>query len=238
MTLTHIASAELVKLRTLPVVTAAVLGTIATAIVLAAAIAASSTVPTSAVQVTLTTIPFLQIGVILLGVLTVATEYQGTQIRTTLTATPCRLRTLAGKSLAFLVTAVVTSGIAVGTGWSAAAITLSVRQLAPAGDVNLWRTVGAAVYLVLIGSLAFALTVLLRSLIPPLVTMLSLVLIVSPLAGSLTEHARWLPDKAGSLLYLIDTDAVLTAGTGTLVLLAWVTTAGIAAGAAFIRRDA
>lgn len=238
MTLTHIASAELVKLRTLPVVTAAVLGTIATAIVLAAAIAASSTVSISAVEVILTTIPFLQIGVILLGVLTVATEYQGTQIRTTLTATPCRLRTLAGKSLAFLVTAVVTSGIAVGTAWSVAAITLSVRQLASAGDVNLWPSVGAAVYLVLIGSLAFALTVLLRSLIPPLVTMLSLVLIVSPLAGGLTEHARWLPDKAGSLLYLTDTDAVLTAGTGALVLLAWVTTAGIAAGAVFIRRDA
>lgn len=237
MTLTRITSAELVKLRTLPGVTATVLGTIAAAIVLAAAIAASSTAPISAVQVTLATIPFLQIGVILLGVLAVATEYQGSQIRTTLTATPRRLSVLAGKSLAFLVTAVVASGGAVGAGWITAAIILSVRQLTAASDTNMWPAIGAAVYLVLIGALAFALTVLLRSLIPPLVTMLSLVLIVSPLAGSLTEHARWLPDRAGSLLYLTDTDTVLTAGTGALVLLAWGTAAGIVASATFTRRD-
>ncbi|MGO1506923.1 MAG: hypothetical protein ACTIAA_01645 [Microbacterium sp.] len=237
MTLARITSAEAVKLRTLPVVTASVLGTIVTAIVLAAAIAASSTVPISAVQVTLATVPFLQIGIILLGVLAVATEYQGSQIRTTLTATPRRLSLLAGKSLAFLVTAIVASGIAVGAGWVTAAITLSVRQLAATSDVGMRPTAGAAVYLVLIGALAFALTVLLRSLIPPLVTMLSLVLIVSPLAGSLTEHARWLPDKAGSLLYLTDTDPVLTAATGTLILLAWIAAAGIAASATFTRRD-
>ncbi len=238
MALPRIASAELIKLRTLPIVTATVLATVGAAIVLSAAIAASSTVPISAVQVTLATIPFVQIGVILLGVLTVATEYQSGQIRTTLAATPRRLSALAGKSLAFLVTAVVTSGVAVGAGWSVAAFTLSTRQLATASAVNTWPIVGAAVYLVLIGSLAFAVTVLLRSLIPPLVSMLSLVLIVSPLAGSLTEHARWLPDKAGSLLYLTDTDAVLTAGTGTLVLLAWIAAAGFAAAVAFVRRDA
>lgn len=238
MTLPRIISAELIKLRTLPVVTATVFATIGTAITLSAAIAASSTVPISAVEVTRATIPFVQIGIILIGVLALATEYQGGQIRTTLTATPRRLSTLTGKSLAVLVTAVVTSVVAVATSWLAAMITLSANQLAVTDDASLWPTVGAAVYLVLIGSLAFAVTVLMRSLIPPLVTILSVVLIVSPIVSGLTEHARWLPDKAGSLLYLTDADTVLDAGTGGLILLAWIIAVSIAASTTFTRRDA
>lgn len=238
MTLARTTSAELIKLATLPIVTATTLGTIATSIVLTAAIAASSTVPVSAVEVTVATIPFLQIGLILIGVLTIATEYQGGQVRTTLTATPHRWRALAGKALAFLGTTGVAGGVAVGAGWSTATLALDIRQIAAAGDASLWPVAGATLYLVLIGSLAFVMSVLMRSLIPPLVTMLGLVLIVSPLVGGLTEHARWLPDRAGSLLYLTDTDAVLDAGTGALVLVGWITATGIAASTAFIRRDA
>ena len=89
-----------------------------------------------------------------------------------------------------------------------------------------------------IGLLALALTVLLRSLIPPLVAMLALVLIVSPLVAGSTEHARWLPDRAGSLLYLPESDTVLTAGTGVFVMLAWTTAVAIAAASTFLSRDA
>lgn len=238
MILRRTVSAELIKLRTLPVIAATVFAMIGTAVVLSAAIAASSTVPIGAVDVTLATVPFIQIGVILLGVLAVATEYQGGQIRTSLTGTPRRLIALGGKGLAFLVTTVVTSGVAVAGSWLTATIMLSANGLAITDDTSLWPTAGAAVYLVLIGSLTFAVTVLLRSLLPPLLTMLSLVLIVTPIVSGLTEHARWLPDKAGSLLYLTDTDTVLDTGTGALILLAWITAAGIAAGITFSRRDA
>lgn len=238
MTIARITSTELIKLRTLPVVVATVVGTIATAIVLAGAIAASSTVPVGAVAAMLATIPFVQIGVILLGVLAVATEYQSSQIRTTLAATPRRRHVLAGKGLAFLGAAVVTSTVAVGSGWATAAIVSASREVVAPEASTVWPVVGAAAYLALIGSLAFALTVLLRALVPPLVAMLSLALIVSPLAGSLTEHARWLPDRAGGLLYLGDADAVLDAPTGALVLVAWIVVVGVAAGTAFSRRDA
>lgn len=231
-------AAESVKLRGLPAACATVLGTIAAAIALAAAIAASATDTRDAVQVTLATIPFLQVGTILLGVLAVATEYQGSQVRTTLIAAPNRMLLLAGKTLAYLATATITSAVAVGAGLATAAITLSVRDTASIEDVNAWPVAGAALYLVLIGLLGFALTVLLRSLIPPLVAMLALVLIASPLLAGYTEHARWLPDRAGSLLYLPTADSVLTAGTGTLVLLAWITVTGTAAAAAFVIRDA
>ncbi len=231
-------AAESVKLRTLPAVCATIVGTITAAIALAAAIAASATGALDAVQVTLATVPFLQVGTILLGVLAVATEYQGSQVRTTLTATPNRTVLLAGKTLAYLVTATITSAVAVGAGLATAAITLAVRDTTTLEDVSAWPVVGAALYLMLIGLLGFALTVLLRSLIPPLVSMLVLVLIASPLLAGSTEHARWLPDRAGSLLYLPDGDPVLTAGTGVLVLIAWIVTIATAATVTFLTRDA
>ncbi|WP_433532833.1 hypothetical protein ACQPYA_12985 [Micromonospora sp. CA-263727] len=231
-------AAELVKLRGLPAVLATALGTVAAAVTLTAAVAASSTDETDAVRVTLLTIPFLQVGTILLGVLTAASEYQGSQVRTTLTATPNRPLLLAGKTLAYLAAAAITSVAAVGAGRAAAATMLATRDPAPTGGVEGWALVGAAGYLVLIGLLGFALTVLLRSLIPPLVTMLALVLIVSPLTAGYTEHARWLPDRAGSLLYLPTADTVLTAETGALILLAWITATGSAASVIFARRDA
>ena len=153
-------------------------------------------------------------------------------------ATPNRALVLAGKTLAYLATATVTSVVAVGAGLATAAVTLTIGNATPIEDVNAWPVAGAALYLVLIGFLGLALAGLLRSLIPPLVAMLTLVLIVSPLLAASTEHARWLPDKAGSLLYLPDADPVLTAGTGALVLLAWITLTVIAAATAFVNRDA
>lgn len=231
-------AAELIKLRGLPVVVATVLGTIGVAIVLAAGIATSARTPMAPGQTLVAIVPFLQIGLILLGILTVATEYQGSQHRTTLTASPARLRLLSAKVLAYLLVAAIASAVAVGAGLAAAAITLAARDSAPTDGTNGWSIAGAVLYLVLIGLLALVLTVLLRALVLPLVAMLALVLIVSPLVAGSTEHARWLPDRAGSLLYLPQGDPVLTAGTGALVLLAWITATAIAAATTFLARDA
>jgi len=231
-------AAELTKLRGLPAALATVLTTVVAAAALSVAVAASSTGALDAVRVTLLTVPFLQVGPILVGVLTVATEYAGSQIRTSLTATPNRLLLLAGKTLAYLATAAVTSLAAVGAGLAGAAITLAVRDTAPGGDATGWPAAGAVLYLVLIGLLGLALTVSLRSLVPALVSMLGLVLIASPLLRGYTGHARWLPDRAGGFLYLPDADPVLTPGTGTLVLLAWIAATSVAAVATFHTRDA
>lgn len=236
--LVNTTAAELIKLRGLPAVVAAMLGTISGAVALAAAIAASAPAGADAVQVALQTIPFLQVGPILIGILSATSEYAGSQIRTTLTVTPDRLLLLTGKTLAYLAAAAITSAATLGAGLVTAAITLAARAGVPTADVNGWPVIGAAGYLVLIGLLGHALAVLLRSLVAPLVTMLSLVLIASPLLGGLTEHARYLPDRAGSLLYLPEADSVLRPGTGALVLLAWITATGIAAAAGFLTRDA
>jgi ABC-2 type transport system permease protein len=236
-TLTNTTTAELIKLRGLPAVLATLLATVGAAIALTVAIAASSKSTTDPVQLSLLTIPYLQIGPILLGVLTVATEYTGTQIHTTLTATPNRAALLAAKTIAYLASATVISATAISAGLATAAITLTIRDTTPTSHANGWPAVGAILYLVLIGLLAFTLTILLRCLTPPLVTMLSLVLIASPLIRSYTEQARWLPDQAGRLLYLPNADNMLTAGTGTLVLLAWIVATATTATATFLVRD-
>jgi hypothetical protein len=212
--LARTAAAELIKLRGLPAVVAVALGTVV------AFGAAGRGVP----QV----VPLLQAGPILLGVLAVSTEYAGRQIATTLTATPNRLGLLAGKAVAYLIAATATSGAGLAAAWLAG----------PARAVAGWPMAGAAVYLVLIGLLALGLAVLFRSLIPPLAGMLTLVLVVSPLLAGYTEHARWLPDRAGRLLYRPDADPLLTPVTGTVVLLTWIGLAGAAALWTFRSRDA
>lgn len=229
---------ELTKLGGLPVAAATALATVGVAIVLAAGIAASARTPVSPQQTMIAIVPFLQIGSILLGVLTAGTEYQGSQIRTTLTGVPRRLRLLTAKALAYLIVAALTGVVAIGGALASAAIALGLRGTAPAEQTSAWPSVGAAVYLVMIGLLALAVSVLLRSLVAPLVTMLGLVLIVSPLLAARTEHARWLPDRAGGLLYLPGGDSVLTPGSGALVLLAWTAVAGVTAAVVFVARDA
>ena len=211
------AAAELVKLWGLPAVPATALGTVVAGAVLGAA----------GTQV----VPLLQVGPILLGILAAATEYAGRQIATTLIVTPNRLRLLAGKTVAYLVTATATSGAAL----TAARLARTVRDAGPAAA---WPIAGAAVYLVLIGLLALGLAVLLRSLIAPLAGLLALVLIVSPVLAGWTGHARWLPDRAGQLLYLPDADPLLTPVTGTVVLLTWIALAAGAAQRTFRARDA
>lgn len=218
--LARTAAAELIKLWGLPAVLATSLGT-----VVAGAILGAAGTPV---------VPLLQVGPILLGVLAVATEYAGRQIATTLTVTPNRLRLLAGKTVAYVFTATVISGAGLAVAWLARTVRGAGSERAVAG----WPIAGATVYLVLIGLLALALATVLRSLIPPLVGMLVLVLVVSPLLAGYTEHARWLPDRAGRLLYLPDADPLLTPATATIVLLAWAGSAALAAGHMFLSRDA
>jgi hypothetical protein len=90
-----------------------------------------------------------------------------------------------------------------------ASILLRAGGFRPA-DVDVWRRLGAAAYLVLAGLLTLALAILLRSLVASLMTMLALLLLASPLLSGYTEHVRWLPDRAGSVLYQSGGDPALT----------------------------
>lgn len=238
--LAAVTAAELAKLRTLPVAVAAAVATVLAGAVVAAALAAHAAdggAPGSAVAAVVLAVPYVQAGLVLVGVLPVAHEYEGVQIRTTLAAVPDRALLLAGKSAAALAAVALTAAATVGAGAAAAAATRYLLDAGPAGGgAEPWAAPGAAVHLALIGLLAHAVALLLRHLVPALVGMLSLVLVVSPLLGGLTEHARWLPDRAGSLLYAPD-DTVLTGATGALVLLGWIAAVGCAAAVRFVRGD-
>lgn len=239
----NVAVAELDKLRTLPAAVLTAAGTVVAGALLAVALAAwAAEVGTarSATDVTLRTVPFAQAGLVLLGVLPAGHEYAGRQIRATLTAVPDRRLLVAAKSAAALVAVVLTAAATVAAGAIAAVV--ARHALDPAGEPAKgygaagWPLLGAAVYLALIGLLSYAVALLVRHVIPALVGVLGGVLIVSPLLAGVTDHARWLPARAGSQLY-DRTDTVLGAGTGALVVLGWIIVLGAAAGIRFIRRD-
>lgn len=240
VTLGNLFLAELSKMRTLPMAVLAAVGTVLLGATVAVAMAASELEASSgAVEAVLASVPFAQLGIILLGILPVAHEYAGAQFRTSLTAVPNRMLFLAAKSVAALLLITATSVFAVGAGLLAAAVTRAAMGIpATGGDADLRALFGAVLYLSLIGLLAHAVALLVRHLVPALVTMLSVVLIASPMVGAATEHARWLPDRAGSLIYLPDADPVLSAGTGALVLLGWIHVTGIAAAMRITIRDA
>ncbi|MBZ2195312.1 hypothetical protein [Occultella gossypii] len=232
-------AAELDKLRTLPVVAFTLIGTVVTAVVIAAALAASGAAagaPSSVVELVLAAVPFVQVGIILLGVLPAGHEYDGRQIATTLVALPDRARSLAGKTTAAAAVVGVGAALSIGAAFATAAIATHVTDLTLTADRAPWRLTGAIAYLAVIGLLAHAVAVAVRHLVPALVAMLSLMVIISPVAAGLTEHARWLPDRAASQLYA-DTDAVLTAATGPLVALAWLAAIGTVGALRFIRLD-
>lgn len=242
MALLNVTRAELSKLLTLPLVPLTLIGTMLAGASIAIALATVETdqhVPASASAAVLQAVPFVQIGVILLGVLPVGHEYAGSQFRTTVAAVPRRGSLLAGKSAAALVTASLASLLTVAVSAVAAVIArrLSDMQATLPAD-ELWTLAGASVYLALIGMLSYAVALLLRHLVPALVTTLALVLVIPPLLRAVTEHARWLPDQAGSLLYRPGVDTVLDAGTGSLVLVGWIIAVGAVGAVGLMRRDA
>ncbi|WP_163276055.1 ABC transporter permease [Cellulomonas iranensis] len=234
--LARVVAAELVKLRSLPAVVGVVLGTPVVAAALAAAYAAAAAARTSAGDLALATVPYLQVATVLVGVLAAGTEHAGRQIATTLTVTPARWRHLAAQSLAVAATSALTACAGLAAALTAAAA-WGPGDGVPGARSGVRPLLGALVALVLVGLLAHALTVLTRSLVGALGATLTLLLVVSPLLATVTEHARWLPDRAGSLLYLPGRDPVLGPVGGGLVLVAWVATAVLAAGCASARRD-
>lgn len=252
--LARVTAAELSKLRTLPAVGLTVAATVVaggSVAALAASSAVTGGAPRDPVGAVTEVVRFVQAGVVLLGVLPVAHESAGTQLRTTLAAVPRRAVLVAAKTLAALVALAVTAaGTVCAMVGGAVVATAPARGVASeaapgwagpgaavvAGD-DLTRLAGAAVFLVLVGVLAHAVALLLRELVPALVATLGLVLIVSPLLGSLTEHARWLPDQAAALLWA-PTDPVLTPAAGALVATAWVVVVGACGGARLVLVDA
>lgn len=230
---------ELSKLLTLPAAIAAACASVLIGGAISGALAAGGQGERpAAIDAVLATISFVQVCFIVLGVLPTTHEHDGGQLRTSLAATPGRGMFFAGKSAAAVIALGLTALAAVSASLAAAMLVqrLSGVAAAPAGASH-WQLAGAAAYLVLIGLLSHAIATIARRLTPALVSALVVVFIVPPLLA-VSEHARWLPTRAGGLLYTAGSDGALTAGTGALVLAGWILAAGAAAFLALRARDA
>ncbi|MGW9159258.1 hypothetical protein [Microbacterium sp. NPDC055665] len=234
--------AELSKLQTLPLTAYAAAGMVVVGALVAAAFAglrAEGGGAVSAVDAALEAMPYAQAGAILLGVVPVSQEYLGRQFGTTLITVPRRMRVIVAKTVAAVIVLLLVGTLTVAVAWVAAGLTLVVADAdaVAATTEDLGRFGCAVAYLVLIGLLAHAVTLVLRHLVPALVTMLVVAYILPFALTALGEHARWLPTRAGSQLFAPD-DTVLTVLTGALVLLAWAAVIGIAGAARFTLSDA
>lgn len=254
---------ELRKTATLPGAWAgmavAVLGSVALTILNAVTVRGAVTsgqpervADTSPFETAFAMMPLGTVGAVVIGVVTMSSEYTaastdtsgGRQITTTLTAIPGRLRLLTAKAL---------SVIALVTAIAIVAVPLSVLVarviIGDAGtetvsiDHAVRRWAGGALYWTLTGLIAFAITVLARSGIIPLIILIanSSVVSFSLLLTNLTPAAHWLPDMAGRNLFGFPEDSVVPGGLepipGSIVMACWTIALLIVAGIVFRRRD-
>lgn len=262
MRLWYLFAAELHKTVTLPAVWAgagvALLGstviTLLNAFGVRAALEAgqlSRVAFTSPFEAAFAAMPIGVVGAVVVGVVAMSSEYTanstdvggGRQISATLTATPRRARVLVTKAIAVAlsvgaVTAVtmpVTIGVARAVIGDAGAETVTLGEAVT-------RCLGGTLYSTLMGLIAFAITVLTRSGIVPLIVLIvnSSLVSVSLLLTRLTPLAHWLPDLAGRRLFggVSTVEGGLDAVAGGLVMSAWTLALLLVAGFVFARRDA
>ncbi|MBW1599820.1 ABC transporter permease [Streptomyces sp. JJ38] len=155
-----------------------------------------------------------QLAIITLGVLVVTSEYSTGMIRTTLAVSPRRTRVLTAKALVFFVLSFVMTFAACGLTAFIHSAMIEGKPLSPYPDPAIWNedamaagqatatstqwldaTLGASLYVSLLGLLSLAVGTLLRSTPGTVTTMLGLVLL--PFIASLfmvTESTRELGD--------------------------------------------
>ncbi|GAB3929439.1 hypothetical protein GCM10029976_029080 [Kribbella albertanoniae] len=194
--------------------------------------------------------PLGTVGAVVIGVVAFSHEYTannadaggGRQITTTLTVTPQRIRILLAKVMAIVL-------LVVGSAAVTLPVTIGITHLivdttgpgVSFGDA-IARCLGGTLYWTLMALIAFAITVILRNGVIPLIVLIvnSSVVSVSFLLSKLTSLAFWLPDVAGLRLFsdVMTVEGALDAGPGGLVMTGWAVVFCVAAGFVFTRRDA
>lgn len=195
--------------------------------------------------------PLGTVGAIVLGVILISSEYTanspdsggGRQVTTTLTAAPRRLVLLAAKALTVVLLVAVTALVTLPACLVLARFALGdVANETVSVDAGALRWLGAALYWTLAGLLAFAIAVLTRSGLIPLIVLIanSSLVSISLLLTTITPLAHWLPDLAGRRLFagIASVDGGLDALPGALVMVAWTAIGLGVAGTVFSRRDA
>jgi ABC-type transport system involved in multi-copper enzyme maturation permease subunit len=193
-----------------------------------------------------------QLVIVVLGALTITSEYSTGMIRTSLTAQPRRGTLYAAKAVVFaavsLATGLVVSflsffiGQAIMSGktsQSGAPISVSI------GDPNVLRAViGGGLFLAACGMLAFGLGVLLRHTAGAITASIGLLFVLSVVVNFLPhtwqDHVdKWMPAIAGAQIWTTKPDpSFLAPWTGFAVLCGYAAVAMIGGLILFLRRDA
>ncbi len=208
---------------------------------------------TSPFETAFAMMPLGTVGAVVIGVIAMSSEYTavrtdaggGRQITTTLTAIPGRLQLLSAKAIAVVVLVTAIALVAVPLSVLVANVIIGDAGTEIVSlDHAARRWAGGALYWILMGLIAFAITVLVRSGIIPLIILIanSSVVSFSLLLTNLTPAAHWLPDMAGRNLFGFPADSVVPGGLeplpGAIVMAGWTLALLLIAGIVFRRRDA
>jgi ABC-2 type transport system permease protein len=188
-----------------------------------------------------------QLTICVLGVLLITTEYSTGVIRASLLAVPKRFPMLAAKIAVFAVLMVVLAEVVAFGSFLVGSAILRSRVPVSLSDTGVLRaTVGAGLYLTVLGLFAMAVGALLRHTAGAISAVIGIVLVLPILTGLLPDEwffnhlNAYLPQQAGSLIYAVHpgSDQLLSAWEGFGVLCIW--TVLLLAAAAYLldRRDA
>lgn len=199
-------------------------------------------------------VPFVGVvGAVVIGSLAIGSEYTADraesggarQITTSLAATPRRTLLFLAKAAAVVALTTLSAAIAIpGSYGLALAIAGEHGTETVTSDAMIARSLGAALYWVLMALIAFAITALARSVMIPLLALIanSSLVSVSLLLTMVTPLADWLPDMAGRSLFGLSAEYAMPGGLdtplGALVMAAWAALLLATACVVFHRRDA
>jgi ABC-2 type transport system permease protein len=190
-----------------------------------------------------------QLIIVVLGALTVTSEYSTGMIRTSLTVQPRRGTVLAAKGVVFTVVSLVTGLLASFVSFFIGQAILSSKHLgASLGDPNVLRgVIGGGLFLAVCGMLAFGLGTLLRHTAGAITASIGLLFVLFVLINFLPsnwqDHVdKWIPFNAGSQIWSTVSPGgnppMFSPWTGFAVFTGYAVIAIIAGTVAFRKRDA
>ncbi|MFD0716860.1 ABC transporter permease [Paenibacillus sp. GCM10027626] len=235
--------AELSKLCSLPITWFTLGGTFIVNLILAYAFSNAGlqglTSMQSTLEIGLASVSYAQAGLMIFGILTVCSEYNGGQIRTTLTAMPRRGIQIFAALFALTVVLIPAAFVV-----SSSGVLLTQILLGDAGAPIVWANLvsamlGVSAYLTLTGLISAAIGVVLRRMLPALAIMLGYYFIAGPLIRDQADFAKYLPDTAGVVMWFPQPDhaRALTPVQGGILLGAWALAAIIIAATVYRKRD-
>jgi ABC-2 type transport system permease protein len=187
-----------------------------------------------------------QLAVSVLGVIVITSEYTTGAIRSSLLAVPRRLEMLAAKVIVFAALILVVSAVTVFAVFFVSTSILSSDISITLGQPGVARaTIGAILYLTLVGLFALAIGGLIRHTAGAVATVIGLILVVPPLVSLIPStigahvHA-YLPTTAGVLIGQTAQQSgdLLSPWQGFGVFCLWVAVLLAGSGWLLVRRDA